>query len=636
MILLSATGLRKHYGPDPVLDGLSIEVRPGQKIGLVGPNGVGKSTLLRILGGDLPADAGEIAFHEKCRVAYLQQHPEFAGSVTVWQAASEGVRTLRDQLAEVEQLAEAIAVCNSDERARLAARYDRLHHQLVLQDAFHWEHRVERMLDGLRLDRDSWQQPARLLSGGQQNRVLLAQLLLAEPELMLLDEPSNHLDLEATEWLESFLVQSNQALVVVSHDRFLLDRVTNYTWELLQGTVDEYRDNFSAYLRQKEQRLEVARRTFDRQETEIARLEDFVRRNQYGQKHAQAEDRRKKLGRIERLKPPREIPLPAMHFAEPKRSGDIVVRATSLSKSFRQPLFQDVSFDILRGERWGILGPNGCGKTTLVRCLLEQEPLTAGRVVIGQGVQPAYFDQHLTSVDPDALLIDAVRPMSLPLNEPARRNLLARFGLTGDIVFSSVRSLSGGERTRSALARLAAEQANLLILDEPTNHLDLWARQALETALRDFGGTVILISHDRYLLDRVVDHMIVFETDGVRIFPGAFSGYQHARKSALIQAGPTGNRAIPPAPRVNSTKPAITVGEKPRKRKYPYRKLADIEAEITQKELRRQQLHQQLTRPEVLRDGACVKQFQQELVDLESTLQQLNEHWEETAERDGL
>lgn len=633
MILLHAKDLRKYYGPEPVLDGVTVDIAAGAKIGLVGPNGTGKSTLLQILGGWMERDAGSITLSDGASVGYLAQRPDFPTGFSVWDTAILGLRKLQEQILEAEQLAAQIANADTDNRPRLAARYDRLQHMLELRDAYRWELRAESVLCGLGFPPDRWRHSVHQLSGGQQNRILLAQLLLSAPDIMLLDEPSNHLDLEATEWLESFLLESRQAFVVVSHDQFLLDRITHQTWELLHGTVDTYRGNFTAYQQQKAERLEIARRTFDRQEAEIARLEDFVRRNQYGQKHAQAEDRRKKLGRMERVPPPREIPCPAMHFPQPTRCGDLVYRVSRLTKSFATTLFSDLTFDILRGERWGILGPNGCGKTTLIRCLLQQEPATSGSVMVGQGVEPAYFDQQLMTVQDDRLLVEAVRPPRRELDEPSRRSLLARFGLMGDMAFAKVSDLSGGERNRAALAKLAAHQANVLILDEPTNHLDLWARQALEQALHEFEGTVLLISHDRHLLANVADRMLVFEPTGVRVFPGGYQAYRQMHATSLdgrspgsIKVGASGsvsNRPTRPTTAATATK----------KRRFPYRKVSDLEREIAEKESSVKDLQTQLSMPEVLRDGARIKAVRESLADTERVLAVLYEHWEEAVER---
>jgi ATP-binding cassette subfamily F protein 3 len=467
---------------------------------------------------------------------------------------------------------------------------------------------------------------------------MLAKLLLAEPELMLLDEPSNHLDIEGTRWLEEFLAASPAAMLMVSLDRYFLDRVTNRTLELFHGTVDSYTGNFSAYFTQKQERLLVERRTYEKQQTEIAKTEDFIRRNHYGQKHAQAEDRRKKLARIERVPPPREIASPPMRFPSGERSGDIVVRAEGLTKSFERRLFTDVTLDLLRGERWGLLGPNGSGKTTLLRCLLGLIEPDAGRVQLGQALDIGYFDQHLASLEDDALVYDAVRSDRDDLKEQQRRDLLARFGVTGDTALQRVSQLSGGERCRAALARLAGCQANFLILDEPTNHLDLWARDALEQALQQFDGTVLFVSHDRYFIDRVADHLVVMEGDRVRIVAGNYTEYLRVLERGVGDAADeSSERPRPATPKKQA--PAAPAPErkdqddlKARKRKFPYRKLVEIEADIQNRETRVAELHNLLTLPDTHRDGNRVRQYMAEIEEHTARLQQLYEHWELAAE----
>ncbi len=632
MILLSVNDVTKHYGPEPVLSGVTFDVRPGERVALVGPNGAGKTTLLRILAGLEEEDLGSAALHSSATLGFLQQQPEFGDNDTVWDEARRALDDLISLAARAEQLAREIADARDEtQRQRLGEQLDRVQQDLHRRDGYHIDHKIERVLQGLGFDQQSFHQPLSQLSGGQQNRLMLAKLLLRQPGLMLLDEPSNHLDMEATRWLEDFLIDSGQTLIVVSHDRYLLDKVTNRTLELFRGTVDSYTGNYSAYRLQKAQRLEVQRRTHERQQAEIAKLQDFVRRHHYGQKHAQAEDRRKKLERIEPVDPPREIAAPPMKFPKASRTGDIVLRVENLAKGFGSPLFKDLTLDVLRGQRWGILGPNGCGKTTLLRCLLGQQTPDEGRVITGAGVRIGYVDQQLNCLNSGIEVVEAIRPSGKEMVESQRRDLLARFGITGDMVFQPVGSLSGGERSRAALALLAGLDANLLVLDEPTNHLDLWARESLERALREFDGTVLFVSHDRYFVNQIADQLLIIEHDRVRVVDGNYDTYLHLVKQELASSNARLDGGVTVS-QESSGKRSKRDDRPRRKRKFPYRKTTDLEAEIHERETRIEELHEALASPEVLRDGERVKQCVAELEEQKQLLLSLYEHWEEAIE----
>ncbi len=644
MILLDVVDVKKRYGPDPVLDGVTFEVRPGDRIGLVGPNGSGKTTLLRIIAGKDDADSGTCDFHNEAHLGYLEQTPHFDADRTLHDEAQSALADLLALQQEALEVAADIAATSDPvEQKRLAARYDHLQHELQSQDAYNINHRIERVLDGLRFRKETYNQPVSSLSGGEQNRLMLAKLLLAEPNLMILDEPSNHLDIDATEWLEQFLVESSAAIVVVSHDRYFLDKVTNRTLELFHGTVDNYTGNFSAYWQQKAERLLVEQRTYEKQQIEIEKTKDFIRRNTYGQKHAQAEDRRKKLERIDPVAAPRQIAAPAIRFPKAERSGDFVIRAEGLAKSYDRPLFQNVDLSIQRGERWALHGPNGCGKTTLLRCLLERIQPDRGQIKLGQGVTIGYFDQQQTELDEEMAVVDAIRPKHKQMNTQERRNLLAAFGLTGDTALQTVGSLSGGERCRVALARLAASDANFLVLDEPTNHLDLWARDALEKAIGEFDGTVLFVSHDRYFVNRVADHMLALDSDRVRTIEGNYDTYQTVLGRSPVMGEEEGESKQAAQPSKSSSKSKKSGGKTKKlaeesskqapKRRFPYRKVADIEDEIFKRETTIEELQRELSLPHVVRDGERVRQIKLQLEEEQAATKSLYEHWEEATEK---
>jgi ATP-binding cassette subfamily F protein 3 len=623
---VQADRLWKAFGPEPLLRDVSLTVRAGDRVGLVGPNGCGKTTLLKILAGESDPDRGEVRRQTGLRIGFLKQN--FVGDPdrSVWDLAQSAFGDVMAWTAEADRLAREIAE-NPDpqEHDALARQFDRLQAQIHQADGYQLSHRIERVLDGLGFAAAQWKQAIGELSGGQINRLMLAHLLLSAPDVMLLDEPSNHLDLAATEWLETFLVDAACSYIVISHDRYLLDKVSDRTLELIDGTLEAFPGNYTQYQKLKQDRLQVQRRTYERQQLEVERLKEFVRRNHYGQKATQAEDRRRKLERIELVERPREVPAPAMSFPPAARCGDIVVRARRLTKSFDRTLFEDVDFQLERGQRWGILGPNGCGKTTLLRCVVDSDFDFQGSIVLGAGVRAAYFDQHLDCVGSDDAPIDAIRSQHRELTDQERRDLLARFGITGDVAFQRISTLSGGQRSRVALARLAASQANLMVMDEPTNHLDLWSREALAAALAAFEGTLLLVSHDRYFLNQICDHLLVFEEGRLRIIDGNYDTFLMLRSEAKSAKGlahaqaPSPNRSLTPAGKS--------------KWKYPYRKLESIESDIEECEAIIAQLHRDLSNPEVLRDGERTVDATRRLASENDRIERLYEHWQEASQR---
>lgn len=636
-LLLSVSHIQKIYAEDPVLDDVSFDIRTEEKVALIGPNGAGKTTLLKILMGQLEPDRGSVEFAKGIKFGFLAQRPEFDAGQTLWQVAERAIADLKGMQVEAERLSAQIAAATDLEQlAALSKRFDDLHHQIELRGGFELDYKIERVLHGLGFRDSDFERPARLLSGGEVNRLMLGMLLIEEPDLMLLDEPSNHLDIEATEWLEEFLTRSRQAYLLVSHDRYFLDRAVSRTLELVNGTIDDYPGNFTKYQTLKAQRLLVQQRTFEKQQTEIAKIEDFIRRNHYGQKAAQAEDRRKKLDRIERVALPRQITLPPMRFAEPSRTGDIVLRVEKLTKSFGgKVLFRDVSFQIERGQRWGILGPNGCGKSTLLNCLVGKESADAGQVVLGTGVRLGYFDQKLQSIDDRLPAYEAVRPPHKEMIDRERRDLLALFGVTGDLALQTVVSLSGGERNRVALARLAAYDANFLVLDEPTNHLDLWSREALEKALKAFEGTLLVVSHDRFFLNQICTHLLVFRPDRVLTIAGNFDTYRQLEQAKAVEDRERREGVRQGEKSRGSPMPSADNHQPARKRKYRYRKVADIEAEIATREADIERIHFELSNPEVLRQGPLVVALKQQLEEHQEQLAQLYDHWQEAIELNG-
>jgi ATP-binding cassette subfamily F protein 3 len=628
MLLLSCSRLARGFDEGPLFTDLGFELHAGDRVGLVGPNGVGKTTLLRLLAGQDRPDDGEVRLHAGARVAMLQQQPTFEPGQELFEEARSALDELVAAHDDMVSTAEALARATDGALHRsLAARYDRLNELLRHHDAYNVDHRVEHVLDGLGFAAEDYHRSVATFSGGQQSRLLLAKLLLAAPDVMLLDEPSNHLDIDSTRWLEGYLVKQPEAMLIVSHDRYFLDRVVTKIFELNDGRLTSYPGNYQAYTRLRRERYEHQLKAWEAQQEYIAKQEDYISRVHYGQLHKQAQSRKKALERLERVERPALVEAPHMHFGDVRRSGDIVLQVDDLAKAYDQPLFSGLSFSLERGRRLGIMGPNGSGKTTLLRILLGQENADAGTVQRGHLVEFGYYDQHLAALPDDKPVIRAVWPEADPdANEQGMRNLLGRFGLTGDQVYQQVGNLSGGERSRAALARLVAQGVNVLVLDEPTNHLDLWARDALEQALLAFEGTAVVVSHDRYFLNRVVDQLIVLEGNGrCQLIHGNYDTYEMMR--AQQEAAVARDKSTPAAG-ASSASP-----EKPkRRRRFPYRKIEDLEADIAGGETQLRELEQLLASPDLYRDGDRVKETMRAFEETKTRLQQLYEHWEEAVE----
>ena len=538
MPLLTAVNLSKSFGPVDIFPEISFSVPHRARIGLVGPNGVGKTTLLRILIGEEEASSGTVHRARGIRIGYLPQEAVLESSRTVWAECLTVFESLLQMQQELHQLEKALSEDPSsdeliDSYGALQTRFDRA-------GGYEYETRVRITLSGLGFNRADEKRPVTQLSGGQRTRVLLAKLLLTQPDLLLLDEPTNHLDISAVEWLESFFKDWPGGVLIVSHDRYFLDQVTHQTWEMTPG-LEEYRGNYSAFLTQREERYKRRLAEYEDQQEFIEKEEDYIRRNIAGQNTRQAQGRRKRLERMldeAKLTPPQTRRKLKLDLKSSGRSGDLVLRTRSLSVGYAdegKPLFSVDDLVLVRGECAAIIGPNGAGKTTFLKTILEQIPPYSGETILSASLHIGYFAQAHEGLHADWTLMDeiqAMRPKWLPAEI---RDYLARFLFTGDDVFKEVNLLSGGERGRLALACLALQGANLLLLDEPTNHLDLPSQEILQAILAQFQGTILLVSHDRYLIDALASQVweVLPEEQKLIVFKGTYSEYRAFRQAAV-------------------------------------------------------------------------------------------------------
>lgn len=535
MSLLVAAGLEKSYGALTLLQDLSLRLEWRQRVGLVGPNGIGKTTLLRILAGDLEPDRGSVALARGIRVGWLRQEMPVSPDATVLaeaEAALEPVTAMERTLRECEA---KMASAHGPELDAVMDAYWSLHDRYEAMGGYDAMRDVSRVLSSMGFATADFSRPVAQLSGGQKTRLALARILLSGSEILLLDEPTNHLDLDATEWLEGFLRDFGGALIVVSHDRRFLDNVVTSIAELDRCTLTLYKSGFSSYWNERQARLQQATEDAERRAAEIARLEEFWRRNKAGQNRNQAWSKLKAANRLreQASQGPSRLKDLRVTLAAGSRSGNEVVIAERLTKRFGEvTLFRDLSLLVTRGQRIGVVGPNGSGKSTLLRTIIGVQAPTSGRIRLGASVSVGYFAQEASELDPEMSVIEAVQTVQ-ELSAGEARSFLAKFLFTGDDVFKCVEQLSGGEKNRLVLAQLVLARPNLLILDEPTNHLDIAARDALTRMLQSYDGTLIVASHDRHLLDETTAFTLVVADGHARLYDGKYSAYRDLmRRSA--------------------------------------------------------------------------------------------------------
>jgi ATP-binding cassette subfamily F protein 3 len=525
MAILTASNLAKSYGPHDIFDGVSLDIPRGAKIALVGPNGSGKTTLLRILAGIEPPRAGVVQRARELRVGYLPQQADFSGVGTLWEAMLTVFASLRAQAAELRRLEAAMA--DPAMRERSLDRYGRTLEAFELAGGYTYEARIKQVLSGLGFSPVDFERPLEQLSGGQATRSMLARLLLEEPDLLLLDEPTNHLDLAGIEWLESYLRSWKGAIVVVAHDRAFLDAVAEDTWDLAWSKLDRYRGNYSAYLAQRAERLAWEQADYQRQQQFIAETEDFIRRHIAGQRTREAQGRQKRLDRLARIEQPREYRPLNISLGDVVRSGDLVLGLSNLTVGYRPdvPLVWADEVELRRGQRVALVGPNGSGKTSLLRTALGVIPPLAGEVRLGASVNVGYFVQGHTNLDPELTVLETlVEAGSLLISEA--RDLAASYRFCGDDAFKHIGDLSGGEQARVALAVLSLQGANVLLMDEPTNHLDIPSQEVLQDVLARFEGTLLIVTHDRYLIRGLAAQVWAVEDGRLWQFPEGYDAYR--------------------------------------------------------------------------------------------------------------
>ncbi|WP_159885993.1 ABC transporter ATP-binding protein [Paenibacillus puerhi] len=657
-MLLQVSGIAKSYGVTSVLSHISLQIEARERIGLVGVNGAGKSTLLQIIAGELSYDQGNIFKAKETKIGYLKQNSGLSSDRSIWNellGVFAGVLETELELRRLEaRMADPEVLADDKKTEDTMRRYAELSDAFRASGGYEVEAKVRGVLNGMGFGHMDPATPVQALSGGQKTRLALAKMLLEAPDLLLLDEPTNHLDIPTLTWLEQYLRSYPGAILVVSHDRYFLDALVDAIYEIERTSSKRYTGNYSRYIELKQANYEIELKQFEKQQEEISKMEDFVQRNiTRASTTKRAQSRRKALEKMDRLdKPLGDLKRASFSFEVEVPSGREVldVRGLSVSYDGRNPLVQGVSFQLRRGDTAALIGPNGIGKTTLLRTLIGQHNQDRGTYNWGANVKIAYYDQEQTGLNPNHTVLEEVWNAFPHLEEGRVRTVLGSFLFSGEDVFKKIASLSGGEKARVSLAKLMLLKANVLILDEPTNHLDLYSKEVLESALIDYEGTLLFISHDRYFLNKMAESMLELAPDGVTSYLGNYDDYvekkqelaeieqerlaQEAAKRTTSGNGPAkgtdshagaGGPSVPANP-YESTKLAK------REERSRQRKLEQLEAQIAQLETDISELEEELALPEVFNNYVIVQEKNGLIESKRSELASCYEQWEQLAE----
>lgn len=638
MIILSCKDIKKSYGIDVIIENISFTVQENDKVGIVGVNGAGKSTLFKIITGRLEKDEGDLFIGKNIRIGYMSQDFNFESDNTIWDemlTVFGPLIELEKSIADMEQRISRMSSGSETGSAEaLLGTYANLQEEFKNRNGFGYKSQIKGVLKGLGFPTEDYDKPVSILSGGQKTRIALGKVLLQNFNLLLLDEPTNYLDIQSVEWLEEYLKNLKCAALIVSHDRYFLDMVTNRTFEIENRTLTEYNGNYSIYIEKKQQLRELQLKDYAEQQKEIVRQEAIIARfRQYNREKSikQAESREKALERVERIDRPDALPKGIGFKFEPGvRSGNDVLAVDDLGKSFDQRLFDHASFDIKRGEKVALLGPNGTGKTTMLKIIAGLLPADSGKVRLGTNVIIGYYDQEQESLNYSSTVIDEIWDEYPQLNQGELRTKLAAFLFQGEEVFKEISKLSGGERSRIALLKLMLSKSNFLLMDEPTNHLDILSKEVLENALANYTGTVLLVSHDRYFLNKVATKIVELKQDSCIQYNGNYAYYLYNREkfeNREDELQSAENEEVT----ANKNDWLKQKEEKSNLRRQQKR-LETVEAEIAQSEARIKEIDSLMETPEVFTDHIKCQEYHDEKEALKARLDLLYDEWSELSE----
>lgn len=643
MILLQAQHVARYFGADVLFENIYLEIQENSRVALVGRNGAGKSTLLKIIAGIESADAGQISKMKQATIGYLAQNTGLDSDQTIWEEMLEvfdDVIQLEKKMRHVEQqLGNPKLLADEVLYHETLKQYDQMQHDFREQNGYGYEAEIRSVLHGFHFYEDDYEKVINQLSGGQKTRLALAKLLLQKKDLLILDEPTNHLDIETLNWLEGYLQTYKGSLLIVSHDRYFLDKVVNEVYDLSRQKIHHFKGNYSKYLDLKDAQLEKEWKEFEKQQKEIAKLEDFVNRNIVrASTTKRAQSRRKKLEKMDRMeKPQGDEKSASFRFQSEKESGNIVLTLEKGAIGYDgNILAEPVDLDIRKYESVALVGPNGIGKSTLLKSLISDIPLIKGEKNFGTNVETGYYDQEQAELHSRKSVLAELWDEHPTTPEKDIRSILGSFLFSGDDVEKSVTSLSGGEKARLALAKLAMNQNNFLILDEPTNHLDIDSKEVLENALIDFDGTLLFVSHDRYFINRIASKVIELSPEGSNEYLGDYDYYLEKKAEQEELQRLAEEEAQPTNASENQSDTAVTEPTKKRAinkeiqklERQLSRRIEAIEKETAEFETAIEALESELTQPDIYEDHVKVQEINDELKDLHDQYEELLQEWE--------
>ena len=637
MIVLACDKVTKSFGIDIILNQITFSVNAGERVGVVGGNGAGKSTLFKIITGILPMDSGEIYKAKDTSLGYLPQNTVLESEKTIWDELMQvyaPVLELEKILREMEQQMADYDAMDEAQYSRLLNEYSKLQESFEEQGGYSYESYIKGVLTGLGFSPEEFHMPIPHLSGGQKTRVALAKVLLEKPNILLLDEPTNHLDLDAIQWLEDYLSAYPGTIMIISHDRYFLDSLCNNILEIENTTCRLFKGNYTSYQKQKSQWIAQREKEYSAQQKEMARQQEIIERYRSinTEKSVKAaESRQKMLDKMEKVEKVYHTEQARFSFDISRQSGRDVLMVDSLSKSFGDNvLFKDISFNLRLGDRVAIIGPNGCGKSTLFKIILGQIPPTSGSVKLGTGVEIGYYDQELTSLNPNNTVLDELWDSFPQMTETEIRNALAARLFKGDDVYKPVASLSGGEKSRLILTKLVLANNNFLMLDEPTNHLDMPSREELEKALSEFPGTILMISHDRYFLNKIANRIIVLDSGQITEYLGNYEDYIN-KKKAMEDLENQSKEQTPQLTRTALKEQRRRERLERQKAKEERERLESLEEEIHRLEQEIEGLELEMADPKLYEDKEAMFRVQQQYEKLKEEVDKLYTEWMELA-----